>query len=899
VKFSGDWAGAASEKSEKHDFIRAFLNVFRANGIVGEFEKTIRTADGRANFIDFFWKGKIAIEMKSRGKSLDAAFLQLKAYMELLPPEDVPGLWMVSDFRSIRIYRAGGQEHRFATARLKKHVRHFAALAGYEPEDIRTDKESVNVRAAEKMASLHGALKSHGYRGDDLQAYTARLLFCLFADDTGIFPQDSFYRYIEATREDGSDLNALLAELFMALDEPPGQGRVDGERMAHFRYIDGGLFKGPLRRAAFDKKMRRTLLDCLSFDWGQISPAIFGSMFQGAMEGIERRELGAHYTSEENILKLIDPLFMDGLRQEFADARCAGYQTLAAFHDRLATLKFLDPACGCGNFLIVAYRELRRLELDVVRAKRALLAAGGQKDTPKHLRGIDHPLLDVKTELRVAIEQFHGIEILPWPCQLARTGLWLMDHLMNMEASDELGEYYARLPLTQGASIIEANALRLDWADAVPAGGLSYIMGNPPFSGARLMTKDQKADMAHVFGDTKGLGNLDYVTAWYRKAAECMGDSPIRAAFVSTNSISQGEQAALLWKPLMEERGLHIDFARRTFRWTNEARGRAAVHCVIVGFSAARGAEGSVKCIYDGGARSVAGNINPYLVDGPTVFIERRARPLCDGAPSLGIGNKPIDDGSFLFTGAERAEFLKREPAAKKWFRRWVGADEFINGHFRHFLFLRGCPPDELRKMPECMRRVEAVRKFRAASKSEGTRKIADTPLRFHVENLPETQYIVVPKTSSETRRYIPMGFMPPSVLAGDAVMIGAGAALWHFGVLMSSVHMAWIRATCGRFGTGYRYSVGIVYNNFPWPDATKAQMARVEALARAVLDARALFPGSSLADLYDPNSMPPELAKAHRALDQAVIKLYGFAGDAPEPEIVADLMGRYARLAK
>jgi hypothetical protein len=457
-----------------------------------------------------------------------------------------------------------------------------------------------------------------------------------------------------------------------------------------------------------------------------------------------------------------------------------------------------------------------------------------------------------------------------------------MDHLMNMEASDELGEYYARLPLTQGAAIVEGNALRIDWEGVVPAAGLSFIMGNPPFSGARLMNRGQKADMAHVFGDAKGLGNLDYVTAWYRKAAEYIGDLPIRAAFVSTNSISQGEQPALLWKPLMEGRGMHIRFAVPTFKWSNEAKGKAAVHCVIVGF----------------GFQKAKTDLNPYLVEGPTVFIERRARPLCD-APALSVGSQVIDDGNYLFTDEEKAEFLKKEPAAEKWFRRWMGADEFINGRFRHFLFLRDCPPDELRRMPECMGRVDAVRVFRNASKRASTKKLADTPLCFQIENIPESQYVVIPEVSSESRRYIPIGFMQADTLASHTVRIGPNATPYHFGVLTSSTHMAWTRAVCGRFGTGYRYSVGIVYNNFPWPEATEEQRAKIAALAQGVLDARALFPGSSLADLYDPRTTPPELLKAHRALDAAVMKLYGLPAGMAEAEVVAGLMERYARLAK
>jgi hypothetical protein len=584
----------------------------------------------------------------------------------------------------------------------------------------------------------------------------------------------------------------------------------------------------------------------------------------------ERRDCGAHYTSEDNILKLINPLFMDGLRKEFAGAKVSPTKkALANFHQKLSNLKFLDPACGCGNFLIIAYRELRRLEHEVIREELRMSMDSGKK------------LLNLGEHIGVKVEQFSGIEILPWPCQLAKTGMWLMDHLMNVEASDEFGPSYVRIPLQEGANIVEGNALAMDWEDVVPKGELSYILGNPPFGGARVMSPEQKEDMQYVFGDTKGFGNLDYVTAWYKKAADYIGGrKSIKAAFVSTNTITQGEQVALLWKPLLE-RGVYINFGIPTFKWTNEASGRAAVHCVIVGF----------------GFEETESNINPYLIEAPNVFIERRTKPLCN-VPELGIGNKPIDDGNYLFTDEEKAEFLGKEPKAKKWFRQWIGADEFINGYCRHFLFLKHCPPEELRKMPECMKRVEAVKKFRSRSKSGGTRKIANTPLRFHVENIPETPYIVVPEISSEHRRYIPIGFMPPDVLASNRVKIGAGASLYHFGILTSSVHMAWTRAVCGRLEMRYCYSVDIVYNNFPWPDVDAKQAAEIERLAEAVLDARAKHPDSSLADLYDPTSMPINLIKAHNALDRAVMKLYGFDKDMSEVGVVAALMERYRELA-
>jgi len=530
--------------------------------------------------------------------------------------------------------------------------------------------------------------------------------------------------------------------------------------------------------------------------------------------------------------------------------------------------------------------------------------------------------------LRVNVEQFYGIEYEEFPCQIARVGLWLTDHQMNLEASDQFGCYYARLPLMQSATIVHGNALRIDWESVVSGRKLNYILGNPPFVGARIMSVEQKDDMTHIFGSKfKGIGNLDYVTAWYKKAVNYIRATNIKCAFVSTNSITQGEQVALLWKPLFEEYNVQFDFAYRTFVWSNEAKGKAAVYCVIIGFSIEQSAkslsqETSIfdeeddfsvnepqttygtgndkkKIIYENdGTKKRAANINPYLVDASNTFIESRSRPLCD-VPEIGIGNKPIDGGNYLFTDEERKAFLKLEPDAKKWFRKWIGSDEFINGYFRYCLWLGDCPPNVLRKMPECMKRVNAVRKYRLASKSEGTREIAKTPCRFHVENMPTAKYLVIPETSSEKREYIPMGFVTPSVLSSNAIKIIPGATLYHFGILTSNVHNAWTRAVCGRLEMRYRYSKDIVYNNFPWPTVTSVQEATIERLAQAVLDARAQFTDSSLADLYDPLTMPPALRKAHQALDKAVMKLYKLDGNISEAEIVAELMGRYRELCE
>ena len=897
ITFSKEYESAASEKSQKGDFVRAFLRVFGVEKNVGEFEKTIKVSQGRSNFIDFYWKGHIAIEMKSKGKRLDNAFEQLSGYMAHLPEGDTPpNLWMVSDFENIHLYhRPTGQEFGFKTQKLRKYIRHFALIAGYEFEQIRSDKEGVNVQAAEKMAKLFDALKSYKYDGHELQVYMARLLFCLFADDTGIFPQDSFYQYISESKDNGSDLSGRLGQLFQDLNKPV-DARISNPfltehlRQDQFRHINGGLFEERLELASFDKKMRQTLLDCLDFDWSKINPAIFGSMFQGVMDSGHRREIGAHYTAEENILKLINPLFMDELRAEFKRVKKkASLKALSNFHDKIAKLKFLDPACGCGNFLIIAYRELRLLEIEILREQWRL---------SKTQRGNDHLLLDIETILKINVEQFYGIEILSWPCQIAKTGMWLMDHLMNIQVSEKFGQYYDRLPLTKGAEIVHDNAHRIDWESIVPKDELSYILGNPPYVGYSNQSAEQKEDMLSIYLDSNGkpfknAGKIDYVSAWFYRASKYIAEANTRAAFVSTNSVTQGEQVAAVWKPLFEIFGIHIDFAYRTFKWSNEARGKAAVHCVIIGFSTTGDRE---RVIYDGGERVTAKNISPYLVDGPVVFVESRKTPLCD-VPLLITGNRPADGGHLIIEDDDLADFIKADPLSKKYIRQFMGSEEFINNRKRWCLWLVGVSPEELRRMPNVMKRIAACKKDRERAPDEGRRKLAKTPALFREQTTSEEDFIVIPAVSSERRDYVPIGFLSPPIIVSNLVTLIPNAALYHFGILMSCVHMAWTRVVCGRLKSDYRYSKDIVYNNFPWPVATDKQKAEIERLAQGVLDARAKYPDSSLADLYDPLTMPPELLRAHNALDRAVMKLYGFDGDTPEPAIVAELMQMYQRL--
>lgn len=891
VAFSKRWKDAKNEEAQAQSFELDFLRVFGVTDpeAVGDFEYKVPLSGSKTGYIDYVWKRKIAIEMKSRGKDLTLAFQQLQNYMQHLPEDEIPDLWLVCDFENMRLSRRSTNEiWNFKTKDLRKHIKRFADIAGYETERIREDQVEVNVKAAEKMARLHDALKDHGYDGHDLEVYLVRLLFCLFADDTGIFPQDTFLHYIEDSKEDGSDLSDRIARLFEVLNMPEetrAKRTLLSDELKRFRYINGGLFADLLPSAEFDAKMRKTLLDCVNFDWNKISPAVFGAMFQGVMDKTQRREMGAHYTSEENILKLINPLFMDELWQEFDRVKTSP-AALDSFHDKLARLKFLDPACGCGNFLIITYRELRLLELEIMKMKSST----------------NQLVLDISPMLKVSVEQFYGIEYEDFPCQIATVGMWLIDHQMNLRVSELFGQYYARLPLTQSATIVHGNALRLDWECIVPKRELSIILGNPPFLGYSNQNAEQKEDILSVYLDAKGkpfkaAGKIDYVAAWYYKAAQILAGTTTRAAFVSTNSITQGEQVSAVWKPLYEMFDIHIDFGYRTFRWSNEAKGKAAVHCVIVGFSASPGKE---KTIFDGNEKISANNVNPYLVDAPDVFIQSRTKSLCD-VPSMVYGNKPTDGGHLFIEADEYEDFIAREPAAQKYIRKIYGATEYINNVDRYCLWLVGAAPSDLKKMPLVMDRVEQVRQFRLSSTKKATQDSAATPTLFQEVRQPDGDYIIVPRHSSEKRRYIPLGFVSSDIIVNDAVLIIPDASLYHFGVLTSNVHMAWVRAVCGRIKSDYRYSKDIVYNNFPWPDVMDEQRAVIEQLAQGVLDARAQFPDSSLADLYDPLITPPELLKAHQNLDRMVMKLYGFTpqNTPSEAVCVAKLMERYEEMTK
>lgn len=886
--FAKAWASASDERAQAQTFWIEFFEVFGLRKPrVASFEHAVKKHGGGQGFIDLFWPGVLIVEHKSRGKSLDRAKGQALDYFPGLKERDLPRYVLVTDFARLRLDDLeAGDSIEFPLAELPKHIRRFAFVAGYRTQDIRP-QDPVNRKAAERMGKLHDALESSGYKGHPLEVLLVRLLFCLFADDTGIFHSPQAFRaWIEEhTTDDGLDLGPQLTQLFQVLNTPePDRSPLLDEALRPFPYVNGKLFAETLPMPAFDAGMRERLLEACALDWSAISPAIFGAMFQSVMDEGERRTLGAHYTSEENILKLIKPLFLDELWAEFERVK-ANRNKLFEFHKRLRSLHFFDPACGCGNFLVITYRELRLLELAVLR----VAYDDGQR------------LLDVHRHIEIDVDQFHGIEIEEFPAQIAQVALWLIDHQMNLRVSDEFGAYYARIPLKASPHIVHGNALRLDWADVLAPERCSYVLGNPPFVGARQMNPAQRADANLVFLGVQNAGVLDFVACWYVKAAKYVGDAPesrTSCAFVSTSSICQGEQVGVLWQRLLAL-GMHIHFAHRTFSWRNEAKGRAAVHCVIVGFGREAAADTWLFEYEDPKgepqARQVT-RLNPYLVEAGDVLLERRGSPLCD-APAISYGSFALDDGHYTIGLEERASLLMESPALQNFLRPFVGGEELINGQPRWCVWLAESSPAEIRNQPLLINKIERVREWRLSSGRARTRELGATPSAFAEVRQPKTRYVAFPTVSSERRTYIPIAFLDPTVIASNQIYVIANATHFHFGVLTSAMHNAWVRTVCGRLESRYRYSAAIVYNNFPWPDPSDAHRSAIEAAAQVVLDARAAFPGSTLADLYDPLTMPPQLAKAHQKLDAAVDAAYSrrhFHGDADR---VAFLFERYEQL--
>ena len=914
VKFTKQWAGATEEEADAKPFWYEFFNIFGIRArTVGSYEVHVRKLDKALGKIDYFWPGMVLIEHKSRGKDLKKAAVQAVDYLQGVKEHEKPRYIIVSDFARFVLYDLeSGEETELLLEDLPQRIELFDFIAGYEVRPLR-EQDPVNIRAAEYMGELHDELKASGYGGKELEVYLVRLLFILFADDTGIFEQDAFYNFIvDQTREDGTDTGPQLARLFQLLNTPEEKRQKNlDERLTDFKYINGKLFSEPLPIADWNGGMRVTLLECAGLNWSRISPAIFGALFQSAMDAKTRRNLGAHYTSEQNILKLIKPLFLDELWEEFEKVK-GSKPKLDQFHKKLSELRFLDPACGCGNFLVITYRELRELEIAVITAQ---------------LKG--QQVVDVDKLVLLNVDRFYGIEIEEFPAQIAQVAMWLMDHQMNQRISAAFGEYMVRIPLRASATVACANALQTEWQSLLPAEErYNYILGNPPFIGSKLMTPEMRTDILRIFPGVKGAGTLDFVCGWYGLAAQYMlgpaervgvslgaereklslraqsrSDNFTRTAFVSTNSITQGEQVGALWGPLLAK-GIKIHFAHRTFRWNNEARGVAAVHCVIVGFADFDVDKKRLFSYTDERGEpeeQVLRNINPYLVEGPDVVISSRSKPLCN-VQELDFGNMPNDGGNFLFTDEEKIAFIEQEPLSERYFKPLLSAREFLNGERRWCLWLECADASDLRNMPFVLERIDNVRKIRERSTRAGTRKLAATPALFGEIRQPKGRYILIPRHSTERREYVPLGYPPPSEIVADSCMCLPNATLYHFGVLHSSQHMSWLKYVCGRLKSDYRYSKDIVYNNYPWPEQpTSTQQAAVESATQGVLDARAQFPTASLADLYDPLTMPPALVKAHQALDKAVDKCYrpqAFANDAKRVEFLFELYEKYtARL--
>lgn len=931
-QFAADWEDRGDEKQETQAFWLALLQ--KVFGVEEpekyiSFERRVEVDDPRTGkrttkFIDgYIPQTRVLVEQKgkdivlTRGyKQSDGSLLspyqQARRYGAYLPQSEQPRWIVVCNFQTFEVHDMNfpnGEPEVLTLADLAADCSKLDFLVNTGSDAIKHE-EKVSLQAGELVGVLYDALLQQYKDPTDpktlksLNALCVRLVFCLYAEDAGIFNhrRDMFHDYLRDIPAHG--IRKALVELFRTLDQKP-QDRDkylfdDNPTLAAFPYVNGGLFADEdIEIPPFTEELKSLLLSKASqdFDWSAISPTIFGAVFESTLNPDTRRSGGMHYTSIENIHKVIDPLFLNSLKAELEEIKRIPVERtretrLAAYQDKLAGLTFLDPACGSGNFLTESYISLRRLENQVIEERIIL-------DKGRHGYQVAGQVAwgeGALNPVQVSIHQFYGIEINDFAATVAKTALWIAESQMLKETEDIVAHQIDFLPLKSYANITEGNALRLNWEDVVPKGKLNYIMGNPPFVGARLMNADQKADVNLIFDGWKNAGNLDYVCCWYKKTADLMQGTAIRSALVSTNSVSQGESVANLWKPLFES-GVHIDFAHRTFRWDSEAKIKAHVHCVIIGFSTAPNS--AEKVLYSGDRTQIVKNINGYLLDADDVFVESRKKPISN-VPDIGIGNMPLDGGNYLFTEEEKALFITIEPAAEKWFRPWIGSHEFINRYFRQCLYLKDCSPNDLRKMPECIKRVEAVRQFRLESSRASTKKLAEYPLSFATTNIPTNDYIVVPKVSSERRKYIPIGLMTPDILASDLVFIIPNASLYHFGILTSNVHMAWMRAVCGRLKSDYRYSKDVVYNNFPWPTPTDEQRARIEQTAQAILDARELYPDCSLADLYDEATMPPELRKAHQQNDKAVMQAYGFWGKLnSESACVAELMRMYQGLTE
>ncbi|WP_071467643.1 class I SAM-dependent DNA methyltransferase [Polynucleobacter asymbioticus] len=898
--FAKEHENDREEKQYAQQFMRDFYACFGlSKSSASMFEKKVIKFGNARGYIDSFIPGVLLVEQKTTGEDLYKAYEQATDYAMAITNEfEKPQYILISDFQTFHLYNLHSLDKEpliCSLSEISKRADWFMFLV--DKRVIAYSEElPINRKAVEQIAKLHDALLRANYTGRDLESFLTRLLFCLFADDTGIFGEDGqFKKLVAKTKEDGSDLGMAIAMLFQVLNTAHDKRQTNlDEALKAFEYVNGGLFAEQISIPSFDFDLRTILVKCSELDWSGISPAIFGAMFQSVLEAgatdtahrkESRRELGAHYTSERNILKVIQPLFLDELHKEFEQAITK--PKLQALYDKLNTLKFFDPACGCGNFLVIAYRELRRIENDVI--------------AKLYFKGEQGGLLDVKEYCKVSIEQFYGIEIDEAAVHIARVAMYITDHQLNLESGNRFGETRATVPLVATPHIHCGNALRMDWNGVVKAEDCNYVFGNPPFIGYSVQSKEQKEDLDLIFGHIQGSGVLDYVCAWYAKAANYIdANDKIECAFVSTNSITQGEQPAVLWKELLRH-NIVINFAHRTFKWNNEGRGVAAVHCVIIGFAKFNR---SVKELFtyeeiSGIAKhNIVNQINAYLVDANNILLDKSKSHISQSAPLMFRGSQPTDGGHLLLDDYEKENLIKIEPIAEKFINKFLMGEEFINGISRWCLWLTDVTPEALRSMPEVRKRLELVKAMRLASTKEATQKLAITPYLFGEIKQPKSRYLALPIVSSERREYIPIAYLEPNVISGNKLFCVPNALLSDFAIMTSSMHMAWMRAVCGRMKSDYSYSNSIVYNNFVWTgELTEIQINKITETAQAILDARNIYPNATLADLYDPLTMPVELVKAHQANNKAVDEAYGYKGGDDDASRVAFLFKRYEEL--
>lgn len=898
-EFTRSYEGISGERSEAQSFWNDFLQVFsiRRRDVGAEFEYGARRADtGNIGGVDFFWPGVMLVEHKSRGKDFADALEQADRYE--IPGDLRPRLTVVCDFARLFVRdNHTGRSTEFDLKELPNHLGWFGPLVHDELTEL-APQRPVDVHAAETMSDLHDALRASGYSGHQLRVLMTRLLFCFFADDAQIWPHGQFDRYLRGAP--AAYAGPALSQLFYVLNtEPSKREAMLGPSVAIFPYVNGGLFEERLPIPSLSQELLDVLIPASEdIDWSAVSPAVFGAMFQGVMDSVERRDLGAHYTSEQNILRVIEPLFLDDLYRRIDEA--GSVPQLEALWNEMAAMRFLDPAAGCGNFLVVAYRELRRAERHLMQRLK-VLAQDDDRYMKRHPWVSGQRYIDSAVATRLSVSQFYGIEIDEWPARIAQVAMWLTDHLANMELEEQFGGHQTRLPLIDTAHIVIGNALRIDWEEVLGGDRANYVFGNPPFVGRRLRSDEQHADMSMIWKGLRGAGDLDYVACWFKVAAEYINGSDSRVAFVSTNSLSQGEQPAVLWK-VLTGLDMHIDFAHRPFNWTNEASGQAAVHVVITGFSQGKKEAHKPLWVYPSqrgsGELRTTPSINPYLLPGEMVIVGSRRAPLAAEMPVATYGSMPIENGHLVVSAQEALELQTSDSVAASLLRRYVGTRELLYDEPRYCLWLDGADPSDLRKSQFIRKRVADVQAFRQGSSRAATRALANTPTLFGERRQPNSNYLAIPKVSSQRREYLPITILTANVISsGSLILVANGNQLVAFGILSSRLMSVWNATVSGRMKSDYQFSIEITYNNFPWLDVDATHRAAIEGASRKVLEVRQAFPTSTLADLYDPLSMPPALARAHLDLDRAALRGYGLKQSLSDEELLAALFKRHSEL--